>query len=140
MKMISKPQHLHISVVVADKYPSVREMNTYSFLLTSPFLLAFCQEEPTLLRALYNSGCFSFPELCLLHKVALSLPSQLLLPDRQRKCCKLVMDVSQSPPSLQLLCGWRISHLIGCGHDRKHRARELGLPAMLRDFVLSVCE
>ena len=100
-----------------------------------PFVYAFSTANLALLTLLTSSGCWSFSTLHSLATLCDTADLHLLTP-AQTEVIRFVQRLSQSPPSLQNLCRWEISRLIGCRADRKWRARHLGLPSMLRDFVL----
>lgn len=117
--------------------PSLSDIRDSSSGVSSPFLYAFSNAQHVILSALFTSGCFTFAELHKLRTLCQELDKDELSAC-QCSVVRFVLDASQAPPSLQLFCRWKISHLIGFRADRKLRARQLGLPTMLRDFVLFV--
>ena len=120
-----------------DSNTTLNDIRDSSSSLTSPFQYAFCNSQHAVLRALLSSGCFTFAELHSLRTLCQAL-DQAALTACQLQVVRVVLDASEAPPLLQHLCCWNISHLIGFRADRKLRARRLGLPAMLRDFILFV--
>ncbi|KAK7459749.1 hypothetical protein BaRGS_00038932 [Batillaria attramentaria] len=103
--------------------------------LVSPVYYAFASSDLPAQKLLVASGAVSPKELFLLGGICeLSRVSEYTR--QQRDALAFVAEASHSPPSLQNLSRWKISHLIGCTPGRSVRARSLGLPAMLRDFVL----
>ena len=120
-----------------DSNTTLNDIRDSSSSLTSPFQYAFCNSQHAILRALLSSGCFTFAELHSLRTLCQVL-DQAALSACQLQVVRVVLDASEAPPLLQHLCCWTISHLIGFRADRKLLARRLGLPAMLRDFILFV--
>lgn len=104
-------------------------------MLSSPFHYAFSQGDIAVMQLLLTSGAVTCRELHETRKACL-LTDVLDLSAQDRQAIQFVLTSAASPPSLQVLTQWKISQLVGCRVDRSSRVNCLGLPSMLKEFVL----
>lgn len=117
------------------QHPLTGEVTPVISAVRSPFFYALYTANTPALRSLLASGSVSQKELYM-SAVLCDLADVSELSREQENAVAIVREASQSPPSLQMLTRWEISHQIGCHPGRASRVRSLGLPAMLRNFVL----
>lgn len=104
-------------------------------LLTSAFYRAYCNGDLPTLMLLLSSGSVSNAELHELRQLSEYRQADEVS-EKQQQVISFAQRVAKVPPTLQDLCRWEISHMIGCQSNRVARACSLELPSLLTSYIL----
>ncbi|XP_005104144.2 ankyrin repeat and SOCS box protein 13 [Aplysia californica] len=105
-------------------------------LLKSPLHEALLLGHTAIAAMLMKSGCFRFENVTSLAEseaLALELSSA-----GRGECWDFLQCVAESAPRLEDMCRWVVSETVGFGANRRQSVRELPIPNMLQQSLISL--